>query len=117
MAGRRCRFLLHPFGDLREIARVAEVLVDAGEANVGDVIERTEAGHDRLADSGRRNLVPLGFKPALDAADQPIDLVRIDIALAGRVADRTGKLVAVKRLTLAIFLDHGEIAQLDSLEG
>ena len=47
------RFLLDPLGDLGEIAGLAEVLVDAGEADVGDVVERLQAVHHRLADPRR----------------------------------------------------------------
>ena len=50
----RDRFLLDPLGDFGEVAGLAEVLVDAGEADVGDMVEGLEAGHHRLADLHRR---------------------------------------------------------------
>ena len=56
-------------------------------------------------------------KLALNAADQAIDLRRIDLALPCRMADRPGELVAIERLALAIFLDDREVAKLDSLKG
>src|SRR5205085_6056314 len=99
-----------------EVAGVAEVLVDAGEANVGDMVERLEAGHDRLADAGRCYLVALGLEPALHPADQPVDLVCVDIALARRMADRTSELVTVERFALSVLFDDCEVAQLHSLE-
>ena len=41
----------------------------------------------------------------------------VDVALAAGVADRALELGAVERLALAVLLDHGEVAQLDPLEG
>src|SRR3954452_10452784 len=43
-------------GNLREIAGLAEVLIDRGEADVGDVIDRLQTIHHRLADLARRDL-------------------------------------------------------------
>src|SRR5947209_7980710 len=89
VARRRWRllFLADRAGDLREIARLAEVLVDAGEADVGDVVDRLEAVHHRFADSGRRDLVAAGFELALDRGDEPVDAVGRDVALAAGDGD------------------------------
>ena len=43
-------FLFDPLGDFGEVAGIAEILVDAGEADVGDMVERLQAGHYCLAD-------------------------------------------------------------------
>src|SRR6476646_15443 len=81
------------------------------------MVEGLEAVHHRFADLSRFDLVALGLEAALNAADEPFDLLGRDVALAGRMADRSGELVAVERLALAILLDHREVAQLDPLEG
>src|SRR3954471_3454439 len=116
MFGRGRCFLLHPLGDLGEVAGVAEVLVDACEAYVGDMIERFEAGHDGFTDLGRTDFVAECLHLPLHATDQTIDPRGIDVALAAGMSDRPGQLVAIERLALAVFLDHCEVAQLDSLE-
>ena len=105
-----------PPGNFREIAGLAEVLVDGCEADVGDMIERPEAVHHRLADFVRLDLVAAGFELALDRADQPVDALGRDVALAAGDGDRALELAAVERLALAILFDHGELAQLDPLE-
>src|SRR5688500_6822487 len=100
---RRDRFLLDPLGDFREVAWLAEVFVNACESYVGDMVERLEAGHDRLADAGRGNLVADRFPLPLHTADQLVDLGGVDVALAAGVADGALKLGAVERLALGIF--------------
>ena len=112
----RRRFLLDALRDLREVARIAEVFVDAREPNVGDVVERLEANHHRLADAASLHLIAQRFHLPLDAADQPVDARRIDVTLAAGVADRTSKLVAVERFPLPVLLDDGEVTKLDTLE-
>src|SRR5690348_7362900 len=113
---RRRRFFLHSLGDLRKVTGVAEILVDAGEANVGDVVERFEARHYRFADPRRTDLVAKRLHLPLHAANQPVDARGVDLALPAGVSDRTGELVAVERLSLAVLLDDGQIAQLHALE-
>src|SRR5256885_5093138 len=102
-------------GDLREVTRLAEVFVDGGEADVGDMVERLEAVHHRLADLACLHFVAAGFELALDRGDQAVDPLGRNIALAAGNGDRPGKLVAIERLACAILLDHPEIAQLDPL--
>src|SRR5438874_1890554 len=117
MSGRRSRFLFDPLRDLGEVAGVAEVLIDARKADVGDVVERFQAGHHRLADSRRRDLVAECFHLPLHAADEAVDSGRVDVAFASRMADRASELVAVERLALGVLFDDGQVAQLHSLEG
>src|SRR6478672_6116248 len=114
---RRGRFLLHTLGYFSEVAGIAEILVDAGEANVGDMVERLEPGHHGFPDARRRDLVALGFQLPLHPAHQPVDLGRVDVALARRMADRAFELGPFERLALAVFLDDREVAQLDTLKG
>ena len=63
------------------------------------------------------DLVAERFHLTLNAADQSVDLGRVDIALAGRMTDRALQLGPVERLALAVLLDDREVAQLDPLEG
>ena len=63
---RRDGFLLHALGDLGEVARIAEILIDAGEAYVGDMVEGFEAGHDRFADLCRSHFVSACLKLPLN---------------------------------------------------
>src|SRR5215213_7752208 len=80
------------------------------------MVERLEPRHHRFADAGAGDFVALRFQAALNSGDQLVDLVGGDVALAGRMADRAGKLVAVERLALAVLLDDGEVAQLHPFE-
>src|SRR5260370_3854331 len=116
MPGRRGRLLFDPLGDLSEVTGVAEVLVDAGKTDVGNVVERFQAGHYRLANSCSRDFVAEGFHLPLDAADKPIDLRRVDIPFARRMADGARKFVAIERFALAVFLEDGQVTQLHPLE-
>src|SRR5439155_13287733 len=81
------------------------------------MVEGAQSRHHRLTDADRGDLVPLRFHLALNAADQAVDLARVDIALACRVTDCPRQLVAIERLALAVFLDDGEVAQLHPLKG
>src|SRR5690348_786997 len=60
-------------GNFGEIARLAEILVDAGEANVGDMVEGFEPVHHRLANLRRRHFIPARFQLALDRRDEALD--------------------------------------------
>src|SRR5439155_6775974 len=97
LADRSCNF--------RKIAGFAEVLIDAGEADVGDVIDRLETVHHRLADLCRRDFVAAGLQLALDRVDQAADPLRADVALPACNSDRAGKFVADEWLALAKLLD------------
>src|SRR4051794_2840963 len=117
MARRGRRFLLHPLGDLREIAGITEVLVDAGKTNVRDMVKRLQANHHGLADASRSHLVPERLHLPLHAAYETVDPGGFNVSLAAGVPDRAGELVTVKRLALAVLLDNRKVAQLDALEG
>src|SRR3954447_22973816 len=100
MTRRRDGFFLNSLSNLGEVPRIAEILVDAGEANVGDMIERLEPGHNRFTNTHGRDLVTERFHLPLDAAHEAVDPCRIDVALAAGVADGAGELVAIKWLAL-----------------
>src|SRR3954469_11915156 len=94
-------------GNLREIAGLAEVLVDRGEANVGDVVEGLEPVHHRLADLACPDLVAAGFELALDRRDEAVQPLGRDVPLAAGDGDGARELVAVEWFALTVLLDHG----------
>src|SRR5688572_19042555 len=104
--------------EMLEIPRLAEVLVDRGEADVGDRVERLQALHHHLADPARRHLaLAAGLELALDRGCEPLDPLRRNRPLAAGDRDRTLELAAVERLAPVLRLDDGELAQLHPLEG
>lgn len=117
MAGRRRRFFLYALGNFGKIAGIAEVFIDARKPNVGDMVQRLETCHNRLADTRRSHFVAERFHLPLNAAYQSVDAGSVDVALAASMADGAGKLVAVEWFAFSILLDDREIAQLDPLEG
>src|SRR5690606_3031971 len=57
------------------------------------------------------------LQAADDAVDDPLDALGIDRPLAAGDADRAHELVAIEGLALAAALVHGQLSQLDPLEG
>src|SRR5262245_4114960 len=100
-----------------EILGLAEIAVDRGKPHIGDIVELAQVGHHGLADGLRGDLI---LTQVLQVADNfgygLLDEIGVDVALAHRNLDRTGKLVAVERHTPAIALDHHQPAQLDAFK-
>src|SRR5262245_21832441 len=68
-----------------EILRLAEVPVDRGEADEGDLVEVGERVHHRLADGIALDLVlARAFQPPHDAIHHPLQPLPVDGALAER---------------------------------
>src|SRR5579875_866332 len=104
--------------ELAEILGLAEIAIDRSEAHVGHGIERRQHLHHQLADDLALDLGLAGaFELADDRVDRALDALALDRALAQRDLDRACQLVALERLALAVFLDHGELAKLHPLEG
>ena len=104
---RRRRFGLGlQFADDRvEVARLAEIAIDRGEADIGDVVERLQPLHHEFADPLGRNVgVALALELAHDAVDHALDALGCDGALAQRDLDRAHELVAIERRAPAVFL-------------
>src|SRR5262249_18106676 len=101
-----------------EVLGLAEVLVDRGEPDIGDLIQARQRLHDELADHRGRDLV---LAEALEAADDPgdraIDALALHRPLAQRLVHRTLQLSAPERPAPPVLLDHPQLAQLDALEG
>ena len=117
----RCRglWLSFKFADDRlEIARLAEIAVDRGEAHIGDVVEGLQPLHHQFADPLARDVaLALALELAHDAVDHALDPLGLDRALAQGDLDRAHELVAVEGRAPAVLLDDREFAQLHALEG
>src|SRR5262249_18335387 len=101
-----------------KILGLAEIAIDRGEAHIGDVVERAQMLHHGLTDYLRGNLgFTGGFEFAHDGGDHLLHPLRLDPALAQRDLHRAHQLVAVERHAAAVALDHGQLAQLNALEG
>ena len=91
-------------GDFGEVTWFAEVFVNAGEADVGDVVEGFEAIHHRFADLARLDLVAARFELALDRRYQAIEPVGRNVAFAAGDGEGPRQLFPVERLAYASFL-------------
>src|SRR6185437_6617496 len=101
-----------------EVARFAEVAIDAGETDVRDAVELAQAVHHHFPDARRGDLAFSNrFDLALDARNQLVDPFLPDAALAAGEGDRLLDLATLERLALAAALDHHDLAQLHAFEG
>src|SRR5664280_1015665 len=92
--------LLHELGD------VAEFLVHAGEAHVGDLVDPPQVPHHRLADGAAGNFAfILGLQRVDDVVNDHGDLLEIDRTLVAGRADRMQELFPVKFLAPLIPFD------------
>src|SRR3954452_4064580 len=107
-----------PADELAEILGLAEIAVDRGEAHIGDLVETGQRLHHEAADDIARNLaLARALELEHHRVDHALDLLGLDRALAQGDMDRARELVALEGLALPVLLDHGELAQLDALEG
>src|SRR5689334_9055165 len=103
--------------ELLEVARLAEILVHRGEADIGDRIEARERLHHELADLARRDFaLARALEAPRDRIDDALDALLADRPLPDGDHDRAQQLVAVERRALAVLLHHDELAQLHALE-
>src|ERR1035437_10047362 len=101
-----------------QVGQVLERLVDAGEADIGDLVEPTQALHCQRADPLRGHLG--------DTGRAQLDLDRIG-GLLGRLigdgppreglAQAAGQLVPVELLATTVALDHDQAGSLGPLVG
>ena len=71
------------FHELFEILRLAEVAINRGEADVGDLVELRELFHCHFTyDFGRDFRLAQCFETSLDAVDDALDPVVVDGPLA-----------------------------------
>lgn len=113
--GRRFRFyegahFVDEFGD------VAELFVDAREADVSDLVDVTEALHDTFADGPGRNFaLKLGFEGIDYVFDQHGDLLEIDGAFVAGGADGSDEFFAIEFFAATVALDDNHTVTDDGL--
>src|SRR3546814_1069867 len=96
--------LFHRSHEVLKIFRFPEILVDAGEADVGDAVQPLQALHDHFADGLSLHLTfAAGFKLALDSGDEFFHADRIDRSLAARSEEHTSELQSLMRISYAVF--------------
>src|SRR5262249_8876802 len=101
-----------------EILGLAEIAIDRGEADIGDVVELAQMLHHDLADRLRRNLgLAATLELAHDGRDDLLDALAVARPLAQRDLHRAHQLVAVKGNAATVALDHRQLTQLHALEG
>src|SRR5271165_6183701 len=103
--------------EILEILRLAEVAVDAGEADIGHRIQLLQRVHHQLADLlGGDVALARGLELAHHAVNDPLDPFLLDRPLAQRDTDRARELVAVERHPPSVRLHHGQFAKLYPLD-
>ena len=101
-----------------EIFGFAEVEIEAGEADIGDLIECGECVQDEAADVVARHLVVAGGLDLTDdGIDEPFGAHRVDWALEQGIADRACELLPIERLALSVPFDDGQVERLGALDG
>src|SRR5690606_34294347 len=95
------------------------LIVDAGEADVGDLIDRLEAIGDGPADLDRGHLAPTAAEqPLLDRGDDLLDLLGGNGAFVAGPFEPADDLLPVKGHAGAVVLDDDELGlELDVLVG
>src|SRR5438105_1113177 len=107
-----------PPDKLAEILGFAEVAVDRGKTDVGDLVEDRQRLHDLFADLLAADLgVARAFELAHQRIDHALDPLGLDRPLAQGDVDRAGELVALKGFALVVFFEHGQLEQLHPLKG
>ena len=102
--------------ELLELARVLEVAVDGGVADVGDPIEGAKRAHDELADPVTLHLdTGMPRQGVFDGFDHGVHRHRGHGALGTRDLDRPEQLVAVELLGGAVPLEDLDRSLLDVL--
>src|SRR5690348_11517513 len=91
--------------------------VDAGEADVGDVVELAQAFHNHLADDARLDLgLPQLVQFRLDLLDDGFELADGNGPLLAGVLQAGLNLLALEWLAPAVALDHHQLRQHDALD-
>ena len=99
-----------------EVGRRVEVLVDAGETEVGDLVECAQVVEHQQPDLGARRLGATEAHGVLDRVGDALDLLERDGATLGGGEQTTDDLGPLERLHATVGLDHGERHLVDALE-
>src|SRR6516162_1727681 len=106
-----------PADEIPEILRLAEVPVDRGETDIGNLIEARQRLHDEASDHVTRDIdLARTLQLPHQRVDDALDSLGLERPLAQGDVDRSGELVSVEGFAVPIFLDHGQLAQLHPLE-
>src|SRR5690349_9345444 len=101
-----------------EVLGLAEIAVDRGEADIGDLVQGGERIHHRFADMGGRDLgLARAFEAPDDAVHHALQTVPVHGTLAQRDLHGAQQLLAVERLARAVALHHVQLPQLHAFEG
>ena len=101
-----------------EFSDVAKFFVNAGEADVGDLIEVAEALHDALADgAGRDFRFELSLHGVHDVFDEHGDLFDIDGAFVTGGANGANEFFTVEVLAAAVTFDDDDAVANEDLGG
>src|SRR5262249_35969414 len=107
-----------PSDKIAEILGFAEVAVDRGKADIGDLIETRQRIHGETPDHPARDIgLARTLQLAYQRVDNALDPLGLERTFTQGDVDRSGELVAVEGLALAVLLDHRQLAQLHALEG
>src|SRR5947209_12854276 len=105
--------LPHRPREFLEVPGFAEILIDAGEADIGDRVERFQALHHQRADPGRGGLaLAARLDLALDRGSEALDPLGRDGAFAAGDGDRALQLAPIEGLAPLLGLDHDQLAKL-----
>src|SRR6516162_3232653 len=106
-----------PADEIAEILRLAEIPVDRGETDIGNLIEARQRLHDEASDHITRDIdLARTLQLPHQRVDDALDALGLERPLAQGDVDRSGELVSVEGFAVPIFLDHGQLAQLHPLE-
>src|SRR5919109_2537265 len=100
-----------------EVGDLLEVLVDAGEPEIGDLVDVPELPEDLDADLLRGDLRPLPTEPLLDPVDELLHLEVRDRPVLGGLEDAGRHLLPPERVARAVPLADDEPDVLDPLVG
>src|SRR3990172_6658326 len=95
---------------------ILELAIDRGEADVGDLVQLIQAGHDQLPDLARVPLpVRLLHQAGLDLLGDLLEFGHAHGPLLGGLEEAAQNLVAIKGLPAAILLHHHELDLFNAL--
>jgi len=103
---------------LAQLLKALEALVDAGEADVRDLVDLAQLVHGRLADDPRRDLGrATRAQGSLDLFGRLLRRVGRDRPPGERLGQARRKLVAIELLAPTVALEHGQAGRLYALVG
>ncbi len=106
------------FDFLGEFGEVFEVLIHAGEADVGDLVNFLESGHDVLADGAGGDFgVEFALDGLGDLGDEELEALGFDGAFLGGLAEGVEDFGVVEVFAAAVLFDDEEALADGFLEG